>query len=214
VSELWDLMRILNAGADFVLGREMLSHWVDWHKALPVVKGVEIPVDERDAWEWLRNPLPPGDEESTFANLRLQLGIPDNIFFTDRGFGSLGFFEQQTLLQTLEPGYYREHNPIVRHTVLRHRRTLEEAGLLEKVAVDIHPNPQQPAYSYAGVGFAGLGLLTNLPFDLAYQAAEDFTAALQHRTRAAGFMKMLLLQRICLGQIDRRNATPRGRPGG
>jgi len=197
VSELWDLMRILNAGADFVLGREMLSHWVDWHKALPVVKGVEMPVDERDAWEWLRNPLPPGDEESTFANLRLQLGIPDNIFFTDRGFGSLGFFEQQTLLQTLEPGYYREHNPIVRHTVLRHRRTLEDAGLLEKVAVDIHPNPQQPAYAYAGVGFAGLGLLTNLPFDLAYQAAEDFTAALQHRTRAAGFMKTLLLQRIC-----------------
>ena len=100
-------MRILNAGADFVLGREILSHWVDWHKALPVVKGVEMPVDERDAWEWLRNPLPPGDEEPTFASLRLQLGIPENVFFTDRGFGSLGFFEQQTLLQTLEPGYYR-----------------------------------------------------------------------------------------------------------
>ena len=139
VSELWDLMRILNAGADFVLGRETLSHWVDWHKALPVVKGMEMPVDERDAWEWLRNPLPPGDEEPTFASLRLQLGIPDNVFFTDRGFGSLGFFEQQTVLQTLEPGYYREHNPIVRHTVLRRRRTLEEAGLLEKVAVDYPP---------------------------------------------------------------------------
>ena len=47
------------------------------------------------------------------------------------------------------------------------------------------------------MGFAGLGLLTNHPFDLAYQAAEDFTAALQQRTRAAGFMKTLLLQRIC-----------------
>jgi hypothetical protein len=197
VSELWDLMRILNAGADFVLGRAMLSHWADWHKALPVVKGVEMPVDEHDAWEWLRNPLPPGDEEPTFASLRLQLGIPDNVFFTDRGFGSLGFFEQQTFLHTLEPGYYREHNPIVRHTVLRHRRTLEDAGLLDKVAVDIHPHPQQPAHAYAGVGFAGLGLLTNLPFDLAYQAAEGFTAALQHRTRSAGFMKTLLFQRIC-----------------
>ena len=78
-AELWDLMRILNAGADFVLGRAMLSHWVDWHKALPVVQGVEMPVDERDAWEWLRNPLPPGDEEPTLASLRLQLGIPDNV---------------------------------------------------------------------------------------------------------------------------------------
>lgn len=197
VSELWDLMRILNAGADFVLGREMLSHWADSHKALPVVKGTEMLVDERDAWEWLRNPLPPGDEEPTLASLRLQLGIPDHIFFTDRGFGSLWFFEQQTLLHTLEPGYYREHNPIVRHTVLHHRRTLEEAGVLDKIAVDIHPDPLQPAHAYADVGFAGLGLLTNHPFDLAYQAAEDFTTALQHRTRAAGFMKTLLLQRIC-----------------
>jgi SNF2 family DNA or RNA helicase len=43
VSELWDLMRILNAGADFVLGREALSNWVDWRKALPVVKGEALP---------------------------------------------------------------------------------------------------------------------------------------------------------------------------
>jgi superfamily II DNA or RNA helicase len=197
VSELWDLMQVLNAGADFVLGRETLSNWADWHKALPMVKGVQTPADERDAWEWLRNPLPPGDEEAILASLRLQLGIPDNAFFTDRGFGSLGFFEQQTVLHTLEPGYYREHNPIVRHTVLRRRQTLEKAGLLEKIAVAIHPDPRQPTDTYAGVRFAGLGLLTNHPFDLAYQAAEDFTTALQQRTRAAGFMKTLLLQRIC-----------------
>lgn len=197
VAELWDLMPILNAGADFVLGREVLSNWVDWHKALPVVKGEELPVDERDAWEWLRNPLPPGDEDPAFASLRLSLGIPDNAFFTDKGFGSLGFFEKDIVQQTLVPEYYREHNPILRHTVLRRRRTLEEVGLLEKVAVAIHPDPQQPANSYTGVGFAGLGLLTNHPFDLAYQAAEGFTAALQQRTRSAGFMKTLLLQRIC-----------------
>jgi superfamily II DNA or RNA helicase len=197
VSELWDLMRILNTGADFVLGRALLSQWVDWHKALPVVTGVERPVDERDAWEWLRNPLPPGHEDPTCASLRLQLGIPDNVFFTDKGFGSLEFFAQQTLLQTLAPGYYREQNPIVRHTVLRRRRTLEDAGLLDKVAVAIHPDPQQSAHAYPGVGFAGLGVLTNHPFDLAYQAAEDFTAALQQRTSAAGFMKTLLLQRLC-----------------
>jgi hypothetical protein len=39
VCELWDLMRILNAGADFVLGREALSNWANWQKALPVVQG-------------------------------------------------------------------------------------------------------------------------------------------------------------------------------
>lgn len=197
VSELWDLMRILNAGADFVLGREALSQWANWQKALPVVKGDEIPADERDAWEWLRNPLLPADEEPAYASLRLKLGIPDNAFFADKGFGSLGFFEQQTVVRTLQPGFFKEHNPIIRHTVLRHRQTLEEAGLLEPIAVDIHPDPRAPTGVYPGVDFAGLGLLTNHPFDLAYQAAEDFTAALQKRTRAAGFMRTLLLQRVC-----------------
>ena len=197
VSELWDLLRILNAGADFVLGRESFRHWADWERALPVVKGDEIPADERDAWEWLRNPLPPGDEEPTFATLRLQLGLPDNAFFTDRGFGSLGYSEQQAVAQTLAPGFFREHNPIVRHTVLRRRQTLEDAGLLERVGVDIHPTRKAQPATYRGVGFDGLGLLTNHPFDLAYKAAEAFTAALKQRTKAAGFMKTLLLQRIC-----------------
>ena len=197
VHELWDLMRILNAGADFVLGRESTCQWVNLQRSLPMVKGDEVPLDERDAWEWLRNPLPPGDEEPLVANLRLQLGIPDNAFFTDKGFGSLEFFAQQSVLQTLSPGFYQQHNPIVRHTVLRRRQTLEEAGLLERVAVDVHPVPNAPSTEYPGVHFDGLGLLTNHPFDLAYQAAVDFTDALMKRTKAAGFMKSLLLQRIC-----------------
>ncbi|MEI8388189.1 MAG: helicase-related protein, partial [Verrucomicrobiota bacterium] len=197
VRELWDLMRILNAGAEFVLGREAMSLWVNMQRALPVVKGDEIPLDERDAWEWLRNPLPPGDEEPLVANLRLQLGIPDRAFFSDKGFGSLEFFAQQSVVQTLSPGFYQQHNPVVRHTVLRRRQTLEEAGLLERVAVEVHPVPDAPSTAYPGVHFDGLGLLTNHPFDLAYRAAEDFTTALQQRTKAAGFMKSLLLQRIC-----------------
>lgn len=197
VHELWDLLRILNAGADFVLGREFFGRWPSWEKSLPVVKGEESPVDERDAWEWLRNPLPPAQEDALFAALRLQLGLADQAFFTDRGFGSLGFLEQQAIAQALEPGFLREHNPIVRHTVLRRRQTLENAGLLERVGVNVHPEPEAPATAYSGVGFSGLGLMTNHPFDLAYKAAEAFTEALQKRTRAAGFMKTLLLQRIC-----------------
>ena len=161
------------------------------------MKGEELPADDRDAWEWLRNPLPAGCEDSLFAALRLQLGLPDQVFFTDRGYGSLGFFEQQAISQTLAPGFFQEHNPLVRHTVLRRRQTLEEAGLLEKVGVEIHPEPDAAPTTYPGVGFSGLGLLTNHPFDLAYQAAEAFTTLLQQRTKAAGFMKTLLLQRIC-----------------
>jgi superfamily II DNA or RNA helicase len=194
VRELWDLLRILNSGVDFVLGRETTSLWPDPERSLPVVKGETQPTDEREAWEWLRNPLPPGDDDQSVAALRLQLGIPSGSFFTDKGFGSLGFFEQQNVAATLAPGYFREHNPLLRHIVLRRRQTLEDAGLLERVGVDVHP---QVGESYGPVHFDGLGLLTNHPFDLAYQAAEDFTAALQRRTKAAGFMKTLLLQRIC-----------------
>jgi superfamily II DNA or RNA helicase len=197
VQELWDLLRILNAGADFVLGREPSSRWINFEQSLPLVKGAAPPVEEREAWEWLRNPIPPAGENALFATLRLQLGLADQTFFTDHGFGSLGFLEKQALGQALEPEFLRENNPILRHTILRRRQTLEDAGLLERVGVDIHPDPDALATAYPGVGFSGLGLLTNHPFDLAYQAAEAFTVALQRRTRAAGFMKTLLLQRIC-----------------
>jgi hypothetical protein len=155
IRELWDLLSILKSGGEFVLGRDYMSRWADWQRALPIVKGTELPVDPNDAWEWLRNPLPPSGEGN------------------------------------------REHNPIVRHTVLRRRRTLEDAALLERVGVDIHPNPQATVAAYGGVAFDGLGLRTNHPCDLAYRAAEGFTSALQRRTKAAGFMKTLLLQRIC-----------------
>ena len=197
VYELWDLLRILNSGAEFVAGREPFAHWIDWEKSLPIVRGNDTLADEREAWEWLRNPLPPGNEDALFAMLRLQLELPDKVFFTDRGFGSLGFLEQQAVGQTLSPSFLREHNPVIRHTILRRRQTLEDAGLLEKVGVDIHPDPDASPTAYPGVGFSGLGLLTNHPFDLAYQAAEAFTTALQKRTKAAGFMKTLILQRIC-----------------
>ncbi|MBM4185613.1 MAG: DEAD/DEAH box helicase [Gemmatimonadetes bacterium] len=197
VHELWDLLRILNTGADFVLGREVFSRWAEFERSLPMVKGDENPPDEREVWEWVRNPLPPAREHPLFGTLRLGLGVAADRFFTDRGFGSLGSPEQQALGEALAPRFLREHNPIVRHTVLRRRRTLEEAGLLERVGVEVHPDPDAPAGTYLGVGFEGLGLVTNHPFDLAYRAAEEFTEVLRKRSKAAGFMKSLLLQRIC-----------------
>lgn len=198
VHELWDLLHILNAGREFVLGRETFAPvWADWQQALPFVKGNQHPVDEREAWELLRNPLPPANEDSLFATLRLQLEVADYIYYVNKGFGSLGYLERQAISQALAPGFVEENNPIVRHTVLRRRETLEEAGLLKKIAVEIHPDPQAPADAYPGVRFSGQGLRTNYPFDRAYEAAEDYTTQLQKRTKAAGFMKTLLLQRIC-----------------
>ena len=197
VHELWDLLRVLNTDAEFVLGREDFGRWIRTEQALPLVKGETNPSDEREAWEWIRDPLPLANEHPIYAALRLQLRVPEDRFFSNRGFGSLGFIEKQTLAGALAPGFFREHNPIVRHTVLRRRRTLEESGLLERIGVDVHPNPTAAPGTYRGVTFNGLGLVTNHPFNVAYHAAKAFTDALSERSRAAGFMKTLLLQRIC-----------------
>ena len=197
VHELWDLLRVLNTDAEFVLGREVFGGWVHTEEALPLVKGEVNPTDEREAWKWLRNPLPPGSEHHLFAALRLQLRLPEDRFFLSRGFGSLEFIEKQALAGALEPDFFQKHNPVVRHTVLRRRRTLENAGLLERVGADVHPDPSAPPGTYRGVTFDGLGLMTNRPFDIAYQAAKEFSDALRTRSKAAGFMKTLLLQRIC-----------------
>lgn len=209
VHELWDLLRILNAGADFVLGREIFGSWGEWQKALPVVKGEDSPSDEREAWEWLRNPLPPPAESELFSFLRLRLGISDDRFFSDLGYGSLGFLERQRLGEALAPGFLREHNPVVRHTVLRRRKTLEDAGLLERIGVDIYPDRDAPPGTYGDIGLAGQGLATNHPFDLAYAAAEGFTEALRKRSKAAGFMKTMLLQRICSSFVSGRTTAER-----
>jgi superfamily II DNA or RNA helicase len=197
VRELWDLLEILNRGADFVLGRPWFSRWKDCEEALKRVKGELTPADEREAWEWLKNPLPPAKEHGLFQFLRSRLGIPDGTFYTDVGFGSLGYLEQQRLGEALEARFFQENNPVVRHTVLRRRRTLEEMGLLERIGVDVHPDPDAAPGTYRGANFNGLGLMTNHPFRVAYEAAEAFTEALRERSKAAGFMKTLLLQRIC-----------------
>ena len=89
--ELWDLLRVLNTDAEFVLGREIFGRWADFERALPLVKGEANPRDEREVWELIRNPLPPASEHPLFATLRLQLGVSGDRFFTERGFGSLGF---------------------------------------------------------------------------------------------------------------------------
>jgi superfamily II DNA or RNA helicase len=209
VRELWDLMQVLHAGADFVLGRGPLSTWANFERALPYVKGAANPDGPRDAWELVRNPLPPGAEHELFYALRQALDIADDVFFSDKGYGSLSYAAQTILENTMDGGFFREFNPILRHTVLRKRQSLEELGLIERVRADIHPDPQASPGAYQGQSFVGLGLMTNHPFDLAYAAAERFTELLGKRTKSAGFMKSLLLQRICSSFASGRSTAIR-----
>lgn len=198
VSELWDLLRVLGANAEHVLGRRAPpSYWSDPERSLPFLKGEIAPADENQAWELLRNPLPPASENVLFSSLRMALGMGDQQFFTASPVTSLPYLTRMTLQQTLDNEFFHTHNPLLRHTVLRRRDTLEMQGLLERVEVEVHPNPHASPAAYPGLTRQGFSLITNHPFNVAYEAAEAFTAALAQRTHAAGFMKSLLLQRIC-----------------
>ncbi|MGS0741917.1 phospholipase D-like domain-containing anti-phage protein [Glaciimonas sp. GG7] len=202
VVELWDLLNLLNEGAGFVMGREFSSKWRNCDEALPVVKGVTTFDDPAVVWDYLRTPLPPRTEtDDRIVSLRHNLDVDDNQHHSDLPFSELeskNFFLPMTLAEiTQDKSFFKNNNPILRHTVLRRRDVLEHMGLLEKVAVDVHPDPKAPAGTYPGLHLDGLGLVTNLPFDIAYQAALDFTKLLLKRTPAAGFMKNMLLQRIC-----------------
>lgn len=55
---------------------------------------------------------------------------------------------QTSLDQALAPGFFQQHNPLVRHIVLRRRETLENQGLLERVGVAVHPDPKMGANAY------------------------------------------------------------------
>jgi len=195
VRELWDLLGILNSGAEFVLG-DSLSPWQDYEQAIPLVTGKKQVTSEQEVWRWLSNPLPPAKEHHIIGQIRDHLKIDSRSFFCTHRFEDLDYLIQNIWLSVcLFPEFFKENNPILRHTVLRKRKQLEDDGLLEKIGVNTHPLTRNLAQYQSR--FVGLGIPTNTPFQVAYEKAEEFSKLLQSRTRAGGFMKSLMLQRIC-----------------
>lgn len=196
VEELWDLLEILNRGADHVLGRPG-SIWRQPASAIQILTGERNVRDESEAWNLLRNPLPPKREGPLFDLIRSDLHLKADRFYTDRPVTDLDAFTRAEFVDHLATqvdrlAFFQRNNPILRHTVLRKRATLEDLGLLDRIAVDIWPSEAERLPM-----FDGLGLCTSAEFDAAYQAAKDFTAALRQRTHSAGFMQTLIEQRIC-----------------
>ena len=195
VSELWDLMSILGGGADFVLG-DTLSPWRDVDEAVEVVTGRRQMKEPAEVWRWTSNPLPPASEHDLFMQLRGTLNVSDKDHVCSHDFNDLDYLVKEMWLpQGLERGFFRSNNPLLRHVVLRKRAELEEAGLLERVGVNTHPIPEKEHLYQAR--FVELGIPTNTPFEVAYEKAEEFCRLLQQRAQVGGFMKSLLLQRIC-----------------
>jgi hypothetical protein len=88
--------------------------------------------------------------------------------------------------------FMRYHNPLGRHVVLRRRKTLEDAKLMDRIAVNIHPRPG----AAPGV-FEGNAVRTPNFYDQAYDQVRLFTRAMKTRQKGTGFLGNLMMQRIC-----------------
>jgi superfamily II DNA or RNA helicase len=94
--------------------------------------------------------------------------------------------------------FFQRENPFVRHVVLRKRATLEAQGLLDKIAVNIHPEEGLVADRHRfNALFQGIALRTTPDFDRAYEEARAFGRVLAKRGKGGGFMKNLMEQRVC-----------------
>ena len=204
IRELWDLLEILDAGAGHVLGPP-LSPWRRLPDAVDIVAGRHRPRSIAEAWEWLRHAIPSRRErDPIFGMLRQDMSLDDAISTTDRAWTALdpGMVREELADRLLHDrdglGFLQVNNPVVRHTILRRRRDLEQAGLLRPVAVDLFPNDQESdRQTSAFFGHGSKGIATSTPLEEALAAAERFCEALGARKRGAGYIKSLLLQRIC-----------------
>ena len=199
IADLWELMNVISQDADFVMG-DAWSRWRDTDRAVPLLTGTEYPTTSSEAWEWFRNPLPPSAERPIFGTIRQAIDMPDDKFVTTKLFSAVpddGFtreqFDDEISIPSNGLRFFQTNNPVVRHVVIRRRSTLEAAGLLDRIAVDIHPL----AGSAPAALFDGMGVSTSAAFDAAYEAANKFTEAFGKRKKSAGLLKGLILQRIC-----------------
>lgn len=201
-NDLWDLLQALNQDAEFVLG-DAYSNWQHPDIVMPYLKGEKRVGDLREGWQLLTNPLPPSIENDLVADIRDALGLKPTDWVTQKFSSDLDnpVVEAKADIALTgrvdNLGYFQRDNPLIRHVVLRKRRDLERLGLIPKLPVDVHPRSDFPL---PGEIFNGLSLYTNDGFDTAYEAVTAFTKAYAKRDKPAGFMKTLLLQRLCSSQ--------------
>lgn len=189
--EAWDLLSILAKGNDFVLG----TTWSRWHEApaaLEVVMGRQpLPEDDRELWNWVRNPLPPASEHRNFYLVRSSLGLGEEVAVAPGNFFDRLSPPDRDRLVGMRREFGQNHNPFLRHIVRRTREYLETT---------IDPETNEPYLKPVRVELLGEsedGAL-RLPAYLqdAYNLAEEFCRLLGKRISASGFLRTHLLRRV------------------
>ena len=194
--EAWDLLEILSSGNEGVLGGwTRSSPWFRPSRCLEIATGiVQVPSDdERDGWEYVRDPLPSRHEDPSLRRIRDHLGIEDSRWQVNPEFiNDLSPAIRRVQLRNgLLPDYGIRFNPLLRCIVRRTRGYLEStinpatgSYFLPRVSVKLFGEEPESALILGGY------------LHEAYEEAERFSDLLQQRVRGAGFFKTLLLRRL------------------
>ena len=190
--EAWDLLDALALGSDAVLGSAFGIWRREARLGLELVSGHQpIPADPHDAWEWIRDPLPPGEEDPDLDALRRSLGVPEEATWVAAGIDTWTP-AQRGRLSRLREDFFAAHNPYIRHIVRRSRGYLEST---------VDPETGEPylrpiAIQLYGEGDVDALALPPFLFD-AYSEAEAFCREVGRRPGlSSGFLKTILLRRI------------------
>lgn len=189
--EGWDLLDLLAVNREHVLGNQF-SEWRHPETALPVVSGETslATLSTTDFWGWLRNPLPPAEEDRAFLKIRRSLELPpETAVAPGDSLEKLSRADKNQLAE-LKAGFGQKHSPFIRHIIRRTRTFLEN---------EIDPETQKPYLDPVHVKLLGEkpeGAIILSPYlEEAYKLAEDFCRLVARRAKSAGFLKTLLLRR-------------------
>ncbi len=187
--EAWDLLDVLAVGNEHILGRTW-SHWRNPEEAIPVAMG-EKQLSKDEIWSWIRDPLPPGDENRVFEILRRTLNLPDNIPVAPMDDWRKLKPSDERRLDDIRTSFGKHHNPFIRFIVRRTREYLETA---------IDPETNEPYLKAVKVELMGEKPEEAIALPLylrdAYEIAEQFCQLLGQRLKGSGFLKTLLLRRV------------------
>jgi len=191
--EAFDLLYALNGVNRSVLGGTY-SRWNSQpREGLDFAMGHKTPPSELDdAWQWIRDPLPPAAEGPGFSSLRRALDLP--------AYGGIAKFDDlarlkpwdRDRLNRLREEFFTQHNPYIRHIIRRTREYLETT---------VDPETNEPYLKPVKVVLYGEGEHDAVPLPTflrdAYDAAEQFCEEIGKRPGLnSGFLKTILLRRI------------------
>lgn len=207
--EAWDLLYILSQKNESVLGSELSKWRTNPQKALNLIMDKERISSKIDGLleqcEWLRNPLPPANEDPmSFGVLRRNLGLSDDTFVIKpnvfREIITGRSPDSRRIGRILENGFMQNHNPFIRHIIRRTREFLETNN---------NPETGEPFLKRIEVVLMGEKETIKLTPYLkeAYECAEEFCELLSRRVRGGGFIKTLLLKRVGSTMIAGRSTA-------